>query len=233
QQSAREVLLAEPGRPAAAEGRGHDLGALRAGRVAGVGDHGVSSGLTMRRALRLIFRKAQIAEAVDDELAFHLDMRTQRLIAFGNTARVSSMSQGSSRLDILSYPMYKEVRQRAPMFQGILASGRADRVDLVVDGHEAEHPRTRYVSGNYFAVLGVPAALGRTFGDVEDGAPGVSPVAVISHDYWMRRFSGDRGAIGKKILFNDVPLTVVGVASAGFQGEVVGTSYDVWLPITM
>src|SRR5205085_1162886 len=336
QQSAREVLLAEPGRPAAAEGRGHELGALRAGRVAGVGDHGVSSGLTMRRALRLIFRKAQIAEAVDDELAFHLDMHTQRLIAcgmppdaarrealrqfgdiesvrndcvtfdeerertmrrrnyseeliqdlayaartlrrnlgfslvvvltlalgigantaiftlidavllrtldvphpeqlvaIGNTARVSSMSQGGSRLDILSYPMYKEVRQRTPMFQGLLASGRADRVDLVVDGHEAEHPRTRYVSGNYFAVLGVPAALGRTFGDVEDGAPGVSPVVVISHDYWMRRFSGDRGAIGKKILINDVPLTVVGVASAGFQGEVVGTSYDVWLPITM
>ena len=290
----------------------------------------------MRRALRLIFRKAQIAEAVDDELAFHLDMRTQRLIAcgmppdaarrealrqfgdiesvrndcvtfdeerertmrrrnyseeliqdlayaartlrrnlgfslvvvltlalgigantaiftlidavllrtldvphpeqlvaIGNTARVSSMSQGGSRLDILSYPMYKEVRQRAPMFQGILASGRADRVDLVVDGHEAEHPRTRYVSGNYFAVLGVPAALGRTFGEVEDVAPGVSPVVVISHDYWMRRFSGDRGAIGKKILINDVPLTVIGVAGAGFQGEVVGTSYDVWLPITM
>ena len=290
----------------------------------------------MRRALRLIFRKAQIAEAVDDELAFHLDMRTQRLIAcgmppdaarrealrqfgdiesvrndcvtfdeerertmrrrnyseeliqdlayaartlrrnlgfslvvvltlalgigantaiftlidavllrtldvphpeqlvaIGNTARVSSMSQGGSRLDILSYPMYKEVRQRTPMFQGLLASGRADRVDLVVDGHEAEHPRTRYVSGNYFAVLGVPAALGRTFGEVEDVAPGVSPVVVISHDYWMRRFSGDRGAIGKKILINDVPLTVVGVGSAGFQGEVVGTSYDVWLPITM
>src|SRR5256885_413697 len=336
EQPARQVLLAEHERPSPAARRGLELGALRARGVAGAGDHVVGAGLTMRRALRLIFRRSQIAEAVDDELAFHLDMRTQRLIAcgmppdaarrealrqfgdiesvrndcvtfdeerertmrrrnyseeliqdlayaartlrrnlgfslvvvltlalgigantaiftlidavllrtldvphpeqlvaIGNTARVSSMSQGGSRLDILSYPRYKEVRQGTPMFQGLLASGRADRVDLVVDGHEAEHPRTRYVSGNYFAVLGVPAALGRTFGDVEDGAPGVSPVAVISHDYWMRRFSGDRGAIGKKILINDVPLTVIGVAGAGFQGEVVGTSYDVWLPITM
>src|SRR5438067_3224755 len=336
QQSAREVLLAEPGRPAAAEGRGHDLGALRAGRVAGVGDHGVSSSLTMRRALRLSCRKAQIAEAVDDELAFHLDMRTQRLIAcgmppdaarrealrqfgdiesvrndcvtfdeerertmrrrtyseelvqdlsyagrtlrrnlgfslvvvltlalgigantaiftlidavllrkldvrhpeqlvaIGNTSRVGSMSQGGARLDIISYPMYKELRQRAPMFQGILASGRADRVDLVIDGHEPEHPRGRYVSGNYFGVLGIPTSLGRTFGEVEDRVAGVSPVVVISHEYWARRFAGDRGVIGKKILINDVPMTVVGVAREGFSGEIVERTFDLWLPITM
>jgi predicted permease len=290
----------------------------------------------MRRALRLIFRRAQIAEAVDDELAFHLDMRTQRLIAcgmppeaahrealrqfgdlesvrrdcvtfdeerertmrrrnysdelrqdvayaartlrrnvgfslvvvltlalgigantaiftlinavllrpldvpnasqlvaIGNPARVGSMSQGGPRFDLISYPLYQVLRQRAPMFQGVLASGRADRVDLVVDGREAEHPRTRYVSGNYFTVLGVPAALGRTFGDEEDRARGASPVVVISYDYWTRRFAADRGAIGKKILINEVPMTVIGIARDGFRGEIVGTSYDVWLPITM
>ena len=119
------------------------------------------------------------------------------------------------------------------MFQGILASGRADRVDLVIDGHEPEHPRGRYVSGNYFGVLGIPASLGRTFGEVEDRVAGGSPVVVISHEYWARRFAGDRGVIGKKILINDVPMTVVGVAREGFSGEIVERTFDLWLPITM
>ena len=290
----------------------------------------------MRRAVRFIFRRAQIVEAVDDELAFHLDMRTQRLIAcgmppeaarrealrqfgdvdsvrrdcvtydeerertmrrrnyseellqdltyaartlrhnlgfslvvvltlalgigantaiftlidavllrqldvrkpaelvaVGDPARVTSLSQGGPRFDLLSYPLYEEVRNRASAFQGVLASGRADRVELSVDGHEAQHARGRYVSGNFFSVLGVPAALGRTFGDEEDRAPGASPVVVISHDYWERRFAADPRVVGKKILINDVPMTIIGVARKGFRGEVVGITYDVWLPITM
>jgi predicted permease len=290
----------------------------------------------MRRALRLVFRRAQIAEAVDDELAFHLDMRTQRLIAcgmapdaahrealrqfgdldsvrrdcvsfdeerertmrrrnyseelrqdiayairtlrrnigfslivvltlalgigantaiftlieavllrqldvphpeqlvaIGNPARTGGVSQGGPRLDLISYPMYQTFRQRATMFTGMLASGRVSQMDLVVDGHEPEHPRARYVSGNYFHVLGVAAALGRTFGGAEDAGPGESPVVVISYDYWTRRFGGDRSVVGRKISINDVPMTVIGVAREGYRGEIVGTSYDMWLPITM
>ena len=290
----------------------------------------------MRRAVRFIFRRAQIVEAVDDELAFHLDMRTQRLIAcgmppdaarrealrqfgdvdsvrrdcvtydeerertmrrrnyseellqdlsyaartlrrnlgfslvvvltlalgigantaiftlidavllrqldvrrpaelvaVGDPARVTSLSQGGPRFDLLSYPLYQEVRNRTSAFQGVLASGRADRVEVGIDGHEAERARGRYVSGNFFSVLGVPAALGRTFGPEEDRAPGASPVVVISHDYWERRFAADPRAVGKKILINDVPMTIIGVARGGFRGEVVGITYDVWLPIMM
>ena len=290
----------------------------------------------MRRALRLIFRRAQIVEAVDDELAFHLDMRTQRLIAFGmppeaarrealrqfgdiasvrqncvtydeerertmrrrnyseeliqdlvyagrtlrrnfgfalvvvltlalgigantaiftlidavllrqldvpradelvsvgNSSRVTAMSSGGPRLDIFSYPLYQELSRRASVFSGVAASGRADRVEIAVDGRPAERARGRYVSGNFFSVLGVPSALGRTFGAVEDRAIGASPVVVISYDYWQRRFAGDGGILGKKILINDVPVTVAGVAREGFRGEVVGSAYDVWLPITM
>src|SRR5690348_6108053 len=290
----------------------------------------------MKRALRIIFRRGQIADAVDDEIAFHLEMRTRRLIAFGmqpeaarrealrqfgdletvrqdcvtydeerertmkrrnlwdelrqdaayalrtlgrnrgftlvvvltlalgigaNTAiftlvnalllrpldvahperlvaigdpaRTSSLSQGGSRFDLLSYPLYQEVRARTPTFDGVLASGMADRVDVSIDGHDVEHPRGRFVSGNYFAVLGLPAALGRTFGDDEDRAIGASPVVVISYDYWTRRFAGNREAVGKKILIDDVPMTVIGVAREGYHGEIVGVANDVWLPLTM
>jgi putative ABC transport system permease protein len=290
----------------------------------------------MKRALRIIFRRRQIVAAVDDEIAFHLEMRTRRLIAFGmapeaarrealrqfgdldsvrqdcvtfdeerertmrrrnlwdelrqdaayalrtlrrnrgftlvvaltlalgigaNTAiftlvnalllrpldvahperlvaigdpaRTSSLSQGGARFDLASYPLYQEVRARTPTFDGVLASGRADRVDVSIDGHDVEHPRGRYVSGNYFEVLGVPAAIGRTFGDEEDRAIGASPVIVISHDYWMRRFAGSRDAVGKKILIDEVPVTIIGVAREGYHGEIVGVANDVWLPLTM
>jgi predicted permease len=58
-------------------------------------------------------------------------------------------------------------------------------------------------------------------------------VVVISYDYWMRRLGGEHGAIGKKIIINDVPVTIIGVGKQGFQGEVVGASYDIWLPLSM
>jgi hypothetical protein len=126
---------------------------------------------------------------IDAVLLRPLDVsHPEQLVAIGNPAGVGSAAQGGPRLDLISYPLYRQLRQRAAMFQGILAAGRVNDIELTVDGHEPEHPRARYVSGNYFAVLGVPAALGRTFGDAEDAAAGASPVAVISHDYWVRRF---------------------------------------------
>jgi predicted permease len=171
---------------------------------------------------------------IDAVLLRPLDVsHPEQLVAIGNPAGVGSAAQGGPRLDLISYPLYRELRQRATMFQGILAAGRVNDIELTVDGHEPEHPRARYVSGNYFAVLGVPAALGRTFGDAEDAAAGASPVAVISHDYWVRRFAADHSVIGKTLHINDVPITVIGVAREGYRGEVVGSSADLWLPITM
>ena len=157
----------------------------------------------------------------------------EQLVAIGNPARTGGVSQGGPRLDLFSYPMYQTFRQRATMFTGMLASGRADALDLVIDGHEPEHPRARYVSGNYFHVLNVPAALGRTFGEPEDAGPGASPVVVLSYDYWTRRFGADRSVLGRKLFINDIPITVIGVAREGYRGEIVGISYDLWLPITM
>jgi len=94
-----------------------------------------------------------------------------------------------------------------------------------------EHPRGRFVSANYFSVLQVPAALGRTFSPDEDRAPGGAPVAVISYAYWLTRFAGDRSAVGRTIRVNDVPLTIVGVTPRTFLGDIVGQRTDLWLPI--
>jgi predicted permease len=166
----------------------------------------------------------------------------EHLVGLGDPAAVGAVSNGTPRTDLFSYPLYVDLRDGNRLVSGLLASGWSGRLDVVVrdsvgargggDG-EAEHPRGRLVSGNYFDVLGVPAAVGRTFTAEEDRGPGTGPVAVISHAYWKRRFGLDRRAVGQTISVNDVLLTIVGVAPPGFFGEIVGTSPDLWIPLTM
>jgi putative ABC transport system permease protein len=82
-------------------------------------------------------------------------------------------------------------------------------------------------------VLGVPAYLGRTFTGSEDETPGEDPVVVLTYDYWQRRFSGSRAAIGSIMRVNDVPLTIIGVTPPGFAGDIIGQPVDFWLPMMM
>jgi len=93
------------------------------------------------------------------------------------------------------------------------------------------------VSGSYFRVLGIGAALGTTITDEDDAVPGSGgprgPVAVLSHGFWMRQFGGEPGVIGTRLTLNAKPFTIVGVAPAGFTGTEVGQSADVFAPMTM
>ncbi|MES1240375.1 MAG: ABC transporter permease [Acidobacteriota bacterium] len=89
------------------------------------------------------------------------------------------------------------------------------------------------VTGNHFDVLGVPAALGRTFSKEEDGAPGAHPVVVLSHDFWTGRFGADRGIVGRMILLNRHPFTVIGVAAPDFRGPMTGLRSDLYVPLAM
>ena len=166
----------------------------------------------------------------------------EQLITIGNPARTGSLSEGSPSTDLASYPVYADLRDQNRVVSGLLASGRADRLDAVVGspvvgpgsaGGDVEHPRGRYVSGNYFEVLEVPAYLGRTFTAAEDRVPGGDPVVVVSYGYWQRRLAGDRSWIGRTLAINGVPLAVVGVAPKGFFGDIVGQAPDVWLPLMM
>jgi predicted permease len=159
----------------------------------------------------------------------------EQLVAIGNPVRVNSLSDGSPRVDLFSYPMYKDIVAQNQIFTSVLASGRADRLDAHIDGTsgEFEHPRGRYVSGNYFSVLGVRALRGRTFDASADETPGSSPVATISYGYWTRRFHNDPAVIGRSILVDGLQITIIGVAPETFTGEIVGASPDIWLPLTM
>src|SRR5208283_6167749 len=89
------------------------------------------------------------------------------------------------------------------------------------------------VSGNYFPVLGVGAALGRVFTARDDLIQGGHPIAVLSFGYWKTRFAADPSVIGRKIVLNGYPLTIVGVSRQGFDGVEPGYAPQLRVPMMM
>jgi predicted permease len=158
----------------------------------------------------------------------------EELVTIGDPSLVNSSGRGLMT-QALSYPLYRDIRDHGGPLSGVLASGPTGRLDVMVDGPaaELEHPWGRFVSGNYFSVLGVPAWRGRVFGATEDQLAGGSPVAVISYGYWTRRFNRDPSILGTTIVVRNVRLTIIGVTPPSFAGEVVGERADIWLPISM
>ncbi len=157
----------------------------------------------------------------------------EALVAVGDPTRVNSHSSGSPRTDMLSAPVYRAVRDNNTVFTGVLASGKTDRLDVRIGGGELEHPRGRFVSGNYFSVLGISAAIGRVFDAAADSITSGAAPLTISNGYWQRRFHGDRGVIGQNITIDGARFTVVGVAPESFTGDIVEQRADLWIPLGM
>jgi predicted permease len=155
------------------------------------------------------------------------------LVAIGNTARPGGMSFGPVNVELFSLPLYLRLRDRNSVFTGVFASGRVDHLTVRIDGGGDEPIRGRIVSANFFDVLGVEPALGRTFVNDGDRPTGANPVVVIAYDYWQKRFARDPAVLGRTVKLNGALVTVVGVGSRGFTGEVVGDAADVWIPLSM
>jgi predicted permease len=130
-----------------------------------------------------------------------------------------------------SYPDYVDLRDRNETLAGLVAFDMAPLSWTAAD--QTERVWGCLVSGNAFEVLGIRAALGRTFLPEEDRTPGAAPVAVVSFGFWKRRLGGDPAVIGSKARFNGHDFTIVGVAPEGFAGPFVGLSFDVWIPMMM
>lgn len=158
----------------------------------------------------------------------------EQLATIGDPRKVHSGWHGSPMVDYVSYPLFAHVCDANHVFSGVYASGEAGVAIVARDGSAgvAEHPLGRFVSGNFFSVLGVPAFIGRTITS-DDDAVGRAPVAVISYGYWQRRFGGERSVLGSTILAQNVPVTIIGITPAGFTGDIVGENTDLWLPITL
>ena len=138
---------------------------------------------------------------------------------------------GAGRQVRVSYPAYKSLRERATAFSDLFGSSLAT-VNMG-RGRAARQIWSELVTGNYFAVLGVRAQLGRTLLPSDDVAPGRHPVVVISDVLWRRDFAADPDILGKTIEINNYPLTVVGVTDPTFHGTIVSYDVELFVPVMM
>jgi putative ABC transport system permease protein len=149
----------------------------------------------------------------------------------GRLVWVAGLTEPGGHATNLSYPGYVDFRDRAKSFTALAAFG--DTPFSIGGGTTPERVRGQVVSGNFFTVLGTTLAAGRGFRPEEDQTPLTHPVAVISHRYWQRRFGGDPAAVGRQVIINGQPFTIVGVAPRGFNGVDIGEMRDVWVPAAM
>jgi len=173
-----------------------------------------------------------IYSLLDQVLYRSLPVRDPRsLIVFHVDDHTSGHRSSDNNQSVFSNPMYRDLRDRGAVFDGVVARA-GDPVSVSWNG-QTERARAEIVSGNLFEVLGVSAAIGRVFTPEDDGAPGAHPVVMLSHDYWLRRFAGEPGIMNVKVAINGHPMIVIGVAPAGFRGVLSGENPELFVPIAM
>ena len=146
-----------------------------------------------------------------------------------NTGRMNVF--GGDGTDYFSYPMYKDLRDKNAVFSGMLADTEA-QVGAVWK-NQPELLDAELVSGNYFDILGVRAAAGRTLLASDDSVKEGSPVAVLSYDYWKMRFALSPEVLNQTILINGHPFVIVGVAARGFSSAINGFKPKIFFPMMM
>jgi len=132
-----------------------------------------------------------------------------------------------------NYPIFRDMAAHQQVLEDMVAAGDVWHLRATVTGGVAVKLEDgRLVTGGYFRVLGVDAALGRMLTD-EDDRPSAPGVAVIGYKVWDRQFGHSADVIGKVLTINSVPVTIVGVAPRRFQGERLLFTPDLWLPMSM
>jgi putative ABC transport system permease protein len=195
----------------------------------------------LRHALRALRATPVVTAVVIVSLALGIGANTAifslvdslllRQLAVERPAQLVSLEPWD-RVTVWSYPAWKEIHaRRHALFADALAF-RTTRFNLSPRG-QTDYVDALMASGNYFDVLGVSPLLGRTFTDEDDrnGGGQHGPVAVLSYDFWQQRFGGATDVIGRTLLVERVPFTVVGVMPRGFFGAEVGRTFDVAVPI--
>ena len=136
--------------------------------------------------------------------------------------------------DSCSYPMFRQMRAAVKDQAESVAVSYAEDIDLTY-GRDADMEKAyrQFVSGWMFDTFGLRPALGRLLDKGDDDTPGAHPVAVLSYDYWTRRFAQDRHVAGRTFRMNGVLYQIIGVAEEGFTGTETGTVTDLFVPMTM
>src|SRR5262245_46398696 len=155
-----------------------------------------------------------------------LPVKNAQELALFSIARPSRTNHG------FNYATFEMFRDNNQSFTGVIAADRGWRARLQVNepGAGVESVQEQHVSGNFFSVLGVNAVVGRTLIEADDNPSNPQPGAVISYEYWRRRFGLDPQVVGRRITVSDNALTIVGVAPPGFFGSEVGNRPELWSP---
>jgi hypothetical protein len=133
--------------------------------------------------------------------------------------------------NLMSYPLCRDLQQHEEVFDGVFC--RALTTVTLSMGEEHTPVSAELVSGTYFSVLGVGPALGRVVQADDDQTPDARAVVVLAYDYWKTQLASAPDVVGRKILINQHPMTIVGVAAAGFRGIDVGEVPSLWIPASM
>ena len=128
-----------------------------------------------------------------------------------------------------SYPIYRSLRAQKGAFAAVAAS----KPDTLTIGRSPNVAQLAILSatGDYFTTLGASPLLGRFFGPGDDELPGGNSVIVLSHLYWQRTFAGDRDVLGREIIVDEQPFTIIGVAPRGFNGDQL-SGVDAFIPLS-
>ena len=130
----------------------------------------------------------------------------------------------------LSEPFFRQMEKKDDIFSSVAAFGSARRLNLSGSGNASVVDRAEYVTGKYFETLRIKPAMGRLITREDDKSSGAS-VVVLSYRFWRSRFGGAKDVLGKTILLNRVPFTVIGVAEEAFDSLSPGNIFDMWLPL--
>src|SRR5215831_11035476 len=138
---------------------------------------------------------------------------------------------GGDQQQFFSYPMYRDLRDQNTVFAGLMTMFPAQ---VGVQWHNTPSlMNSELVSGNYFSLLGVKAAVGRVFVPEDSATAGASPSAVLSYRCWRERFASDPSVVGQGMLVNGNPFTIIGVSQPGFESMIAGSVPCFFVPITM
>jgi predicted permease len=172
-----------------------------------------------------------IYSLVDQVILHALPVREPERLALVDWNGDDLITGGIGSSNLMPYPICRELQQQTRLFDGVLC--RAEIQVNLTAGGDPRPVAAEIVSGSYFPVLGVGPVLGRVIEPEDDAASGAGPVVVLSYDFWQAQFGGAADIVGRKVLIGNRPMTVIGVATAGFRGIDVGAVPAFWIPTSM
>src|SRR5271155_4340544 len=172
-----------------------------------------------------------IYSLVDQVILHALPVRAPERLVLVDWNGDDIITYAAGSINLMPYPIFRGLQQQTRLLDGVLCRAEV-QVNLTAGG-DPRPVAAEIVSGSYFSVLGVGPALGRVIEPADDAAPGAGPVVVLSYDFWQTQYGGAADIVGSKVLIGNHPMTVVGVAAAGFRGIDVGVVPAFWIPTSM